>query len=64
MNLSSRKNNIPNQKSSQYYPSKINIIFFKEIFTNNEYSLAEISEAMNNLTIFVIKSKINLILLF
>ena len=52
--LSSRKNNIPNQKSSQYYPSKTNINFFKEIFTNNEYSLGEISEAMNNLTMSVI----------
>ena len=43
-----------NQKSSQYYPSKTNINFFKEIFTNNEYSLNEISEAMNNLTMSVI----------
>ena len=51
--LSPRKN-ITNQKSSQYFPSRTNINFFKEIFTNNEYSLAEISEAMNNLTISVI----------
>ena len=47
--------NIHNQKScSQYYPSKTNINFFKEIFTSNEYSLNEISEAMNNLTMSVI----------
>ena len=52
--LSTRKNTIPNQKSSQYYPSKTNINFFKEIFTNNEYSLGEISEAMCNLTMSVI----------
>jgi hypothetical protein len=51
--LSPRKN-ITNQKSSQYFPSRTNINFFKEIFTNNEYSLSEISEAMNNLTISVI----------
>lgn len=51
--LSPRKN-ITNQKSSQYFPTRTNINFFKEIFTNNEYSLAEISEAMNNLTISVI----------
>ena len=50
----SPKKNILNQKSSQYYPSKTNINFFKEIFTNNEYSLNEISEAMNNLTMSVI----------
>ena len=52
--LSARKTNIPNQKSSQYYPSRTNINFFKEIFTNNEYSLSEISEAMSNLTMSVI----------
>ena len=52
--LSPRKNNIPYQRSSQYYPSRTNINFFKEIFTNNEYSLAEISEALNNLTMSVI----------
>ena len=46
--------NFHNQKSSQYYPSKTNINFFKEIFTSNEYSLNEISEAMNNLTMSVI----------
>ena len=46
--------NVNNQKSSQYYPSKTNINFFKEIFTSNEYSLNEISEAMNNLTMSVI----------
>ena len=46
--------NIHNQKSSLYYPSKTNINFFKEIFTSNEYSLNEISEAMNNLTMSVI----------
>ena len=51
--LSPRKN-MSNQKSSQYFPSRTNINFFKEIFTSNEYSLAEISEAMNNLTISVI----------
>ena len=50
----SPKKNLVNQKSSQYYPSKTNINFFKEIFTNNEYSLNEISEAMNNLTMSVI----------
>ena len=53
-NIFSPKKNILNQKSSQYYPSKTNINFFKEIFTNNEYSLNEISEAMNNLTMSVI----------
>ena len=52
--LSPRKNNIPNQRSSQYYPNKTNINFFKEIFTNNDYSLSEISEAMSNLTMSVI----------
>ena len=52
--ISPRKTNIPNQKSSQSYPSKTNINFFKEIFTNNEYSLSEIAEAMNNLTMSVI----------
>ena len=52
--LSPRKNNIPYQRSSQYYPSKTNINFFKEIFSNNDYSLAEISEAINNLTMSVI----------
>ena len=51
--LSPRKN-IPSPKSSQYYPSRANINFFKEIFTNNEYSLGEISEAMSNLTMSVI----------
>ena len=50
----SPKKNLLNQKNSQYYPSKTNINFFKEIFTNNEYSLNEISEAMNNLTMSVI----------
>jgi len=50
----SPRRNISNQKSSQYFPSRTNINFFKEIFTNNEYSLAEISEAMNNLTMSVI----------
>ena len=54
-----RKNKSPkfvkdNTKTSQYYPNKTNINFFKEIFTNNEYSLNEISEAMNNLTMSVI----------
>ena len=53
-NILSPKKNTLNQKSSQYYPSKTNINFFKEIFTNNEYSLNEISEAMNNLTMSVI----------
>ena len=52
--LSPRKNNIPCQRSSQFYPSKTNINFFKEIFTNNEYSFAEISEAVTNLTLSVI----------
>ena len=52
--LSPRKNNIPYQRSSQYYPNKTNINFFKEIFTSNEYSLAEISEAVTNLTMSVI----------
>ena len=46
--------NIHNQKSSRYYPSKTNINFFKEIFISNEYSLNEISEVMNNLTMSVI----------
>ena len=53
-NKISQRKNILNQKSSQYYPSKTNINFFKEIFTNNEYSLNEITEAMNNLTMSVI----------
>ena len=53
-NKLSPKKNIQNQKSSQYYPSKTNINFFKEIFTNNEYSLCEISEAMSNLIMSVI----------
>ena len=52
--MSPRKSTIPNQKSSQYYPSKVNINYFKEIFTNNEYSLSEIAEAMSNLTMSVI----------
>ena len=53
-NKSSPRKNMQNQKSSQYYPSRTNINFFKEIFTNNEYSLGEISEAMKNLTMSVI----------
>ena len=56
-NKLSPKKNMTNQKSSKSshnYPSKTNINFFKEIFTNNEYSLGEISEAMNNLTMSVI----------
>ena len=51
---SPRKSTIPNQKSSQSYQGKVNINYFKEIFTNNEYSLSEISEAMCNLTVSVI----------